>query len=195
VLQAGVFYKKIDDFIVRSVVEDTTFNGIFVNEGIIPVNADEAEVLGLEFNYQHALTTLPAPWDGLLLSANYTWVDSEGDFGSRTITLPGTSEHVANLALGYEKGPVSLRLAWGYRDEYLLEVSQDGESDYVVSDYDSLDFSAKYQATDRVQLFFEAINITDEPYVVYIRTPGYGDRLGQYEEYSFTLNFGFKATL
>jgi hypothetical protein len=31
VLQAGIFYKKIDDFIVRSVVEDTTFNGIFVN--------------------------------------------------------------------------------------------------------------------------------------------------------------------
>jgi TonB-dependent receptor len=195
VLQAGVFYKKIDDFIVRSLVEDTTFNGIFVNQGIIPINADEAEVLGLEFNYQHALTTLPAPWDGLLLSANYTYVESEGDFGARTITLPGTSEHVANLALGYEKGPVSLRLAWGYRDEYLLEVSEDGESDYVVSDYDSLDFSAKYQATDRVQVFFEAINITDEPYVVYIRTPDFGDRLGQYEEYSFTLNVGFKATL
>jgi TonB-dependent receptor len=194
-LQAGVFYKKIDDFIVRSVVEETTFSGIFVNEGIIPVNAEEAEVLGLELGYQHALTNLPAPWDGLLLSANYTYVDSEGDFGARTIALPGTSEHVANLALGYEKGPVSLRLAWGYRDEYLLEVSEDGESDYVVSDYDSLDFSAKYQATERIQLFLEAINITDEPYVVYIRTLGFGDRLGQYEEYSFTLNVGFKATL
>ena len=195
VLQAGVFHKKIEDFIVRSVVEDTIFNGIFVDDGIIPVNAGDADVTGLELSYQQVLTQLSAPLDGLLLSANYTYVDSEGEFDTRTIELPGTSKHVANVAIGYEKGPISLRLAWSYRDEYLLEVSANGESDIAVAEYDSLDFTARYQATDRVQLYLEAINITDEPYVVYFRTPGFGERLAQYEEYSFTLNLGFRATL
>ena len=193
VLQGGVFYKHIDDFIVRQVVEDTTFNGVFVNEGVIPVNADEAEVFGLELGYQQALTQLPAPFDGLLLSANYTYVDSEGEFAGRDIELPGTSKHVANLSIGYEKGPLSLRLAWSYRDEYLLEVSDDGDADIAVAEHDALDFSARYTVTEGVQVFFEAANITDEPYLVQVRTP-FGDRLAQYEEYSFTLNLGFKAT-
>jgi outer membrane receptor protein involved in Fe transport len=100
---------------------------------------------------------------------------------------------VANLSIGYEKGPLSLRLAWSYRDEYLLEVSDDGDADIAVAEHDALDFSARYTVTEGVQVFFEAANITDEPYLVQVRTP-FGDRLAQYEEYSFTLNLGFKAT-
>jgi len=193
VLQAGVFYKDIDDFIIRTVFEDFDFNGIFVNEGVIPENGDSADVLGIELNYQQALSHLPEPFDGLLVGVNYTYVDSEGEFGSRSIALPGTSEHVLNFTLGYEKGPLSMRLGWVYRDEYLDEVSSDGETDRFVDEHASLDFTAKYDLTEKTQVFLEAINITDEPFVAFLRTPEYGDRAMQYEEYSFTLNVGFRA--
>jgi TonB-dependent receptor len=193
VLQGGVFHKRIEDFIFRQVLEDVDFNGLFVDEGVIPLNGDTAEVTGLELNYQHALSDLPAPFDGLILGANYTYVDSEADIGDRSTELPGTSENVMNLILGYEAGPVSLRLAWVYRDEYLDELSGDGESDRFVQDHESLDFGARYTVSDSIQLFFEAANILDEPYVAVARTP-LGDRLLQYEEYSFTLNAGLKAT-
>jgi hypothetical protein len=64
----------------------------------------------------------------------------------------------------------------------------------VVSDHGQLDLSAKYRITPRAQVFLEAINITDEPFVAYQRTPDFGDRLMQYEEYSFTINLGIRAT-
>ncbi len=194
VLQAGVFYKSIDDFIFRSILEDVDFNGVFVNEGVIPLNGDTADVTGFELNYQNALVGLPAPFDGLIVGANYTYVDTEADIGDRTTTLPGTSENVANLVLGYEKGPISVRLAWVYRDEYIDELSSDGESDRFVKEHDQFDLTARYDVSDSFQLFLEAINLTDEPYVVVARTPDYGDRLLQYEEYSFTVNLGIKAT-
>lgn len=194
VLQAGLFYKDIDDFIVRAVFEDFDFNGIAIDEGVIPQNGDTAEVTGIELNFQQAMTQLPAPFDGLIVGINYTYVDSEGDFGGRTIELPGTAEQVLNLILGYEKGPFSMRLGWVYRDKYLDEVSADGETDRFVDDHASLDFSARYSVSERTQLFLEAINLTDEPFVAYLDTPQYGERAMQYEEYSFTLNVGFRTT-
>ena len=194
VLQGGLFYKDIDDFIVRAVFEEFDYNGIFIDEGVIPLNGDTAEVTGIELSYQQAMTQLPAPFDGLLLGVNYTYVDSEGDFGGRSIDLPGTSEQVLNFIVGYEKGPLSMRLGWVYRDTYLDEVSDDGETDRFVDDHGSLDFSAKYNVSENMQVFLEAINITDEPFVAYLDTPDYGERAMQYEEYSFTLNVGFRAT-
>ena len=193
VVQGGIFYKDIDDFIVRSVFEDFEFNGIAIDEGVVPQNGDSAEVTGIEFNYQQAMTQLPAPFDGLIVGVNFTYVDSEGDFGDRTIELPGTSEQVINLMLGYEKGPLSMRLGWVYRDKYLDEVSTDGETDRFVDDHTSLDFTAKYNVSEKTQVFVEAINITDEPFVAYLDTPDYGKRAMQYEEYSFTINVGFRA--
>ncbi len=194
VLQGGVFYKDIDDFIVRAVFEDFTFNGVSINEGVIPQNGETAEVTGIELNYQQAMTHLPTPFDGLLIGINYTYVDSEGKFGGRTIELPGTSEQVFNFILGYEKGPLSMRLGWVYRDSYLDEVSNDGETDRFVDEHASLDFSAKYNVSPSTQLFVEAINLTDEPFVAYLDTPDYGERAMQYEEYSFTVNLGFRTT-
>jgi TonB-dependent receptor len=194
VLQAAVFYKDIKDFILPVVFEDFDFNGIFVDEGVIPQNGSDAEVLGFEFNYQQALTMLPDPFDGLLLGANYTYVDSEGNHNGRKIALPGTSENLFNVVLGYEKGPFSVRVAGAYRDEYLEELSDDGDSDRWVDDHFSLDVTAKYRVVDQLDIIFEAINVTDEPFRAVLRSPDFGNRTLQYEEYSFTINAGLRYT-
>jgi len=193
-LQAGVFFKSIDDFISRTVSEDIDFNGIFVNEGVIPLNGDTAHVSGLELNYQQAFTMLPAPFDGLLFAANYTHVDSEAEFGRRNIALPGTAENVYSAVLGYEKGPLSLRISGVYRDEYLDEVSSDGRSDRWIKEHFSLDFSANYRIQEGTRIFFEAVNLADEPFVAVARTADFGDRVVQFEEYGWTLNVGLRWT-
>ena len=186
VLQGSVFYKEIDDFIFRVTRRDFDFNGVFIDEGSIPFNGQSAEVAGLELNYQQAFD------NGFLVGANYTVVDSEADTGTRSVALPGTSENVFNFVLGYETDKLNVRLAWVYRDEYLDELSQDGDLDEWVLEHDQLDLTAKYQVTDNGQVFLEAINILDEPFEAVLRTPEYGDRLLQYEEYSFTVNLGFR---
>jgi TonB-dependent receptor len=193
VLQAGLFYKDIDNFIALAQFNDVTFNGIFANEALIPINGDSAEVRGVEIGYQQALTFLPAPFDGLIMGFNYTYTDTEAEVNGRSIPLPAASKNNANLSIGYEKGPWSLRLAGAYRDSYLDELGDNAEEDRYVKSHLQWDLSAKYRVSPAIQVFAELVNGLDEPYLAYQRGPG-RDRLLQYEEYSWTGIVGVKVS-
>ena len=192
VLSAGVFHKKIEDFIVNAEFEDGSFLGVAYDEAVIPINGEEATVTGAEFNYQQALRFLPGPFDGLLVGFNYTYTDAEGEVLGRTIPLPASAKHTYNATLGYEKGPVSLRLAAAYRDKYLDELGGDAETDRYVEDHLQYDISAKYRVSSNFQIVAELVNLGDEPYVAYQNGPN-GKRLLQYEEYSWTGKIGVRA--
>jgi TonB-dependent receptor len=193
VLQGGLFYKVIDDFIVDVTYEagDAPFNGVFngvaFDEAVIPRNGEEATVVGLELNYQHALA------NGLLFGCNYTYTDAEGELSGRTIPLPAASKNNANVTAGYENGRFSLRLTAAYRDLYLDELGSDAEEDRYVKEHLQWDLSAKYRVTDAVQLYADFVNVGDEPYVAYQRFRG-ADRLLQYEEYSWTGKLGVRVS-
>lgn len=197
-ISLGGFYKSIDNFIVVGEFDDVTFNGITVDEGTIPLNGERATVKGLEFSYQQALTFLPAPFDGLLVNFNYTFTDAVGQLADgeftdgRFISLPASAKHTFNAVLGYEKGPVSLRLAGAYRSGYLDEIGGDEQEDRLVDNHFQFDVSAKYRLTPNFQLFAEWVNVFDEPYYAYQRGPT-TRRLLQYEEYGWTAKFGVRA--
>jgi len=200
VLSGGLFYKEIDDFIVnaRFEADEPPFNGVYngipFDEGIIPLNGDEATVQGVEFNYQHALTQLPAPFNGLLLGLNYTYTDAEGDIGERTIPLPAAAEQTYNAMLGYESGPLSVRLTAAYRDEYLDELQGSPEEDRYVRDHLQVDLTANYDVSEKIKVYSQFLNLTDEPFVAFQRGPG-ANRLLQYEEYSWTVRLGIQVRL
>jgi len=191
VVQGGLFYKSIKDYIVEAEFENGVFNGIAYDEAVIPINGEEATVFGIELSYGQALTFLPAPFDGLLVNFNYTWTDAEGDVLGRTIPLPTSSEHTFNAVLGYENGPLSLRAAGAYRSGYLDELGGDADSDRYVDSHFQVDLSGKYRLTENVQLFAELVNLNDATYTAYQRGPG-RNRLLQYEEYSWTGKFGVR---
>jgi len=193
VLQAGYFYKSIEDFIVVAAFEDVTFNQVFANEAAIPINGDSARVHGFEFGYQQVLDFLPGPFDGLLTSFNYTYTDAKGAVDGRTISLPASSKHSYNATLGYEKGPVSVRFAASYRSGYLDELGGSADEDRMVKSHMQFDVSGKYRVTPNIQLFAEFINLGNEPYIAYRRGP-VRERLIQYEEYSWTGKGGIRVT-
>lgn len=193
VLQAGVFYKRIEDFIVDVVYQDSEFLGVAFSEATIPQNGDQAKVKGVELNYQQPLSFLPAPFDGVLVGFNYTYTDAEGDFDGRTIALPMASENTFNASLGYEQGPLSFRLTAAYRDKYLDELGGSSEEDRYVTDHIQFDLSARYRVTPQFQVFADFVNLGDEPYVAYQNLGG-RKRLLQYEEYSWTAKTGFRYT-
>ena len=123
IVSAGAFYKKINNFHFDQTF-DPDGNEVLgipgLTEVVQPQNGEDAEVFGIELNYQQQLTMLPAPFDGLLVGANYTYTDSEGQYLNEDgdlvdIPLPKTSEHVANGIIGYEKDGFSLRAALSYR--------------------------------------------------------------------------------
>ncbi|MBL0769208.1 TonB-dependent receptor [Sphingopyxis sp. DHUNG17] len=200
-VSAGFFWKDIKDYIVDVTEFDTSYNGIDLDELTTAINGESAEIKGFEFSYSQQMSFLPAPFDGLLAQFNYTYTDAKGTLVSyddddqpylRTIGLPASSKHTFNAVLGYEKGPVSLRVAGTYRDKYLDEAGGAANEDRIVADQFKLDLSAKFRITPGVRIFAEWVNVTDAPYFAYQQFEG-RRRLLQYEDYSWTAKFGVSA--
>jgi TonB-dependent receptor len=173
-LAASVFTKNIESFTKITVTEETLTGFINPNgTGNVflisrPDNGSDGEVTGFEVNYQQALSFLPAPFDGLGFQANYTYADSEtpilDELTQKTLPLPLLSKNSYSLIGYYEKGAVSARLAYTFRDSYLLLVQGAalGGSRYV-DDQNQLDASFSYALTDSVKLMFDAQNLLRNP--------------------------------
>lgn len=168
-------------------------------------NGDAADVKGIELAYNQPLRMLPAPWKYLIVGANASFTSSSADitrfdtalgkFRSRSISLPGQSDRVLNLMLGYEHGRVSTRLALNYKSPYLLELGTDilrADQDRIVDTQKQLDFSLAYQLSKNFQLVFEAANLNNEKYYVYQGAHQYN---AQYEQYGRTYKVTLKASV
>jgi TonB-dependent receptor len=187
-----VFYKDIEDFFVETdIAGEAPFEAF--DEVAVVVNGDDAEVWGVELSYVREFDFLPSPWDGLLFVANYAWIDSEASipFRDGKIPLPEQAEDVANVALGYEKYGLSLRLAANHRGKYFdgVEDPEDPRQDRYVDDELRVDFTSKYAVNDNLTVIFNVANITDQEFYAYL-----GDKraAAQYDEFGRTYEFGIR---
>jgi TonB-dependent receptor len=125
-----------------------------------PVNVDSARLWGAELNWQHLFAH-----SGFGVSANYTYVDSglkydNGKIGQQ-FALPGLS-NTANLVGFYENDRYQVRLAYNWRDQFLVStVDGAGPNPVYQEPYAQLDFSAGYNVTDHLTIAFDAFNLTD----------------------------------
>lgn len=195
-ISAGVFHKSLGSFIYNQGANDVTYLGRFYDDLSTPQNGESAKVTGIELNAQTSLTMLPEPLDGLILGANYTYVDSEatiedGDGNPYVTPLPRTSNNIANFVIGYEKGAFSSRVALSYRSEYLDEVFSEGDDDRYVKSHMQIDVQASYEVLDGFEVYGEVSNINEQAFHAVLRHQG-TDYLGQREEYSWTGNVGIK---
>lgn len=141
----GGFYKeleKIDYTITKRIIDkDLVTNGYDLT---MPINAEKTSTIkGIEFDLQTNLKFLPSPFDGIVLSANYTLIKSLTYFPYvlvetepvfpyattvidtfRTGPMPGQVDDVLNLSIGYEKKGFSFRLSMVYQS-YSLAVNED----------------------------------------------------------------------
>jgi len=196
VISAFAFYKAIDNFVYQTDLGGTAGYEDF-DKAVTFVNGDKADILGLELAASKQFTSLPSPWDGLLIGGNATFVDStaeiggydDGEFISRDIPMPSQSDTSANFMIGYESDKISMRLSANYKSNYLLEVLEPMEAEYdaYVDDQMQLDFSIRYYLTESIKLHFEALNLTDEVYYSYVKDSKYNS---QYESYGATYKLG-----
>ena len=193
ILSAGVFHKRLDDYIYPFRFEEEIRGNEY--EVLQPLNGERATLSGLELAYQNRLRFLPAPFDGFGLYANYTWTDSEAEFPDREgakSTLPGQARSIGNLALSYEKSAWSARVMANYGGKYISEVGESAEEDVYVDDRLQLDFTASYRFRGNMALTLELLNLTNEPFRRYIGT---SDRPVQEEYYSWWGTLGLKWRL
>src|ERR1044072_2326939 len=77
-----------------------------------------------------------------------------------------------NVTAIYDKGGISARVAYNWRDKYLSATNRDGSdrNPVFVAPFGTLDAHVSWDITDNVALSFEAITPTSEPVRTYGRT-------------------------
>jgi len=124
-----------------------------------PENADGVKVKGFEFSYQQPFAELlPGLLSHTGIIANYTFVDN-----TEPETLVGTSKNSFNLQGYYETDRIGVRLAFTWRDEFLVQPDDSLFFDaQFEQSFGTFDANVSYNVTDRVQIVFEAVNLLDE---------------------------------
>jgi len=147
------FKKNVDGFI-SDVATPETYGGT-TYDVTRPHNTGASVIRGVEVGYQQFYDFLPGWLSGFGLQANYTYVDSEVE--DSDLPLAGLSKRSYNFIGVYEKGPISVRVAYNWRDKYLTSVSS-GMPVYMDA-YGWLDGSIRYNVTPKVSLMLEGNNL------------------------------------
>ncbi|NIK50219.1 TonB-dependent receptor [Xanthomonas arboricola] len=171
-LYATLFYKKVKDYFSTQ-----TRSEIYDNRPWLvtrPYNMDEGTIRGAELGYTQFFDQLLGWLSGFGVNANFTFVDSQGGANTATdpytnttvtgveLPLEGLSRRSYNLAGIYEKGPLSLRLAYNWRSRYLLTTSDASTRlPTWADDYGQLDGSFFYRFNEHLQLGVQANNLTN----------------------------------
>ena len=172
VLSAGVFYKDISNYIVEREVQDNgQWDGF--TEVIQSVNGNSASITGVELAWTKTFE------NGFLIAANTTLTDSDDE-------LPNQSDTVGNLSFGYETNDLSARISWSHRS-HSFDVN-DRDAPVYEDDHNQVDMNIKYFLNDNMFIFFNGINLIDEPFYMYHRDSRYNY---QYETYGRTFEIGF----
>jgi TonB-dependent receptor len=176
-LTFAAFYKDISNYIFQGdLMEGYTSNGQTISFDVTRnINGSHGTVKGFELAYQQFFDMLPGALSGLGVQANYTLVDSSGGRNTainllesaqqagasdQTLPLEGLSKHSYNFALMYEKYGVSARLAYNWRDRYLLTTSAANIQRPVWSEsYGQLDGSVFYSITDNIKIGLQGTNL------------------------------------
>ncbi|WP_370565633.1 TonB-dependent receptor [Luteimonas salinilitoris] len=188
---AGLFYKDISRFI-QTQMTDLQFGGqTYLLSS--KVNGGAAYVRGVELAWQQVFSGLPAPFDGLGMQVNYTWTDSEANYVDEEArfkdALEGVAKNSYNIVGFYEKGPLSARLSYSWRDDIVNSV---GTADVATNNskaYGTLDGNLSWQINDVLAVYANAINLTGEVQRMYV-----GENLFTgYTDYGRTYSVGLRA--
>jgi TonB-dependent receptor len=185
-LTFAVFFKELENVRSNTVERIALTNNGVTFDAIVTTakNAEETgKIKGFEIAYQQTYDNLPGWMSGLGLSTNYTYVSSsnvpqstlsetdpdvaagnQSTVDTSRLPLEGLSEHTFNFAPFYDYGKLSARIAYSWRDEFLLTIR-----DVIVpfqpiynEATGQLDASIFYNATDNWKVGLQAVNLTGE---------------------------------
>lgn len=173
-------------------------------------NPFDATVKGVEFDFQHNFWYMPAPFDDIVLSINYTRIMSksrypyydtrsegrppmpvliDSSFVGRLIDQPN---HVLNASVGYDYKGFSIRLSFVFQDNSArANGGRFPENDSFTDNYFRMDLSASQVLPYfNSQLFMDVSNLNDQNTSwVQRSTRGYQG----IENYGLTANVGLRV--
>ena len=191
VLNVGGFYKRLDDIIFNSTRQITggEFDGFDLTQAI---NGGTANLYGFELSWMQQFTFLPGFFNGFGIYANYTFTNSDADLVNRDRNvLPGQAGNTGNAGINYEKDKLSARLSLNFQDKVLNQVGKTADFDRWTDSRLELDFSSAYTLLKGFELYFDLLNITNEPQREYYGTNK--PRVNEY--YGLSMRAGLKLTM
>jgi iron complex outermembrane receptor protein len=181
----ALFYKQFHDYIQYGFYnQDFTVNGVTRTVQMRgPLNGEGAALKGFEVAYQRFFDFLPAPFDGLGVQANYTYIENQGISNAnlkvasgsasggtpqpgtngtalQVDALEGLSKNAYNLVGMYEKGPWAIRAAYNWRSKYLVTaVDCCIYLPMWADEAGFLDASVRYRVNSNIELSLQGSNL------------------------------------
>jgi outer membrane receptor protein involved in Fe transport len=146
-------------------------------------------VYGLELTLVRRLDFLPKVLHGFGVYTNYTYVHSNAKLPRGPYILPGQASHLGNAAISYERRGLSARASFNYQGHYVLAIGNTAADDNWLDNRLEIDFSVSQRINKHILVFFDALNLGNEPYRVYTGT---SSRSIQEERYKIWAITGFK---
>ena len=199
-VSAGLFYKRIEGFIVDEVSFNHEYEGHVWTKFTQPKNGGNANIFGAEFSYQRDFSFIAPALRCVGLYGTYTYTHSrvtdfnfEGRENEKGLSLPGSPEHTANVSLYFEKFGLSARLSFNYASDFIDEM---GASKFYDRYYDSvkyMDFNISYTFGKKTKftIYADCTNLLNQPLRYY---QGSKDLTMQQEYYGVKINSGIKVS-
>jgi hypothetical protein len=181
-------------------------------------NPNPAYLKGLEAEWQSNLTYLPAPFNGLVLNVNYTHVWSETNYVQNRVfsvwipkfpffklvendtvfsnRLLHQANDIANVSLGYDYKGFSSRASFRFQGNVISGIGEREEDNKYTNNVYKFDFVMKQRIPlkfAKLEVFFNAVNFTNDPYRRYSVYPNKGktNTLTRYSGRQFQLGIRF----
>lgn len=173
-LTGTAFYKDVTNYFLRGIQTENLFGQDW--QVSTTINGDHGVIKGFEVGYSQFYDFLPGWLKGFGTQANFTYVDSHG--GSPTagtpaqgatvdsatvvpgLPLEGLSKSSYNFIAMYQRGIVEARLAYNWRERWLLTTTDgDGKGSVWNDNFGELDGSLFFHLNSHLQIGLEANNL------------------------------------
>ena len=199
-VSAGLFYKRIEGFIVDEVAYNKEYEGNLWTKFTQPKNGGNANIFGVELAWQRDFSFITPAMKCLGLYATYTYTRSritdfnfEGRENEKGLSLPGSPEHTANLSLYFDKCGFSARASFNYASAFIDEMGASSFYDryYDAVKYLDLNVSYTFGRKTKITVYADCNNLLNQPLRYY---QGSKDYTMQQEYYGVKFNGGVKVT-
>lgn len=197
-VSAGLFYKRIEGFIVDEVAFNREYDGHVWTKLTQPKNGGNANIFGAEVSWQRDFGFISPAWKCVGLYGTYTYTRSrvtdfnfEGRENEEGLSLPGSPEHTANLSLYFEKHGLSARLSFNYASSFIDEMGQSKFYDRYYDAVKYMDFNIGYTfgKKTKITVYADCTNLLNQPLRYY---QGTKEHTMQAEYYGVKVNGGIK---
>jgi len=163
IVSSNFFYKDLSSFITMVSSNNVTFLGVQYKSFSQPQNQSGGNILGNEITFQQPLKFLPGFLNGLGFIANLTFSDGKLFLNNgQPSPFPGVSRYSLNSALYYDNGgKFQARLAYTYRDKYLLMPSDVFGQEIWQNNYGQLDGSVTFEIKKGFTIFADGTNLNN----------------------------------